>query len=215
MRSNEQAFFSRGELIVSVRYFPCLSMSKASPGCSSRMESTGRLKAVCMTGRSDATTTTSSSACQKAGRSPHGSRIENISPLPVTPQMTYPPSHAGLVLRRTLATSIRSSMARVSSVPCSPSAFSRSCILSASRSRRCPICSSMIYVSAYWRGCWPCPVISSKISSTLVRLKFPQRHKFFTLQLSRRKTGWTYDNPDFPVVLYRKCPIYNSPAKGV
>ena len=134
--SKEHARFFCGGSICDRLTSPEARITIACPGSSSLICSASRSKAVCSTGRSLANTRTSSSSYQNAGRIPHGSRIENISPLPVIPQITKPPSHSGADVLKTLRISMFSSMNRVMSFPCK--SFSNAILKrrSLSRSRR-------------------------------------------------------------------------------
>ncbi len=118
------------------------------PGCSSLISSTEHSK---QSGSPDV---------RKQEQQSHhpDTRMQDVSPrvtdcerftAPVNPQMTYPPSHSRLEVRNTFAKSIcllynGDSHAR------KPSASARLNTRSTSRSRRCPTCSNMIYVSAYY-----------------------------------------------------------------
>ena len=86
--SNEQGAYVRGPMIWRRESSPRRLTKIASPGATSWMSSASMLNVVCSTGRSEAMANTSPSLYQNAGRIPHGSRMQNISPEPVTPQST-------------------------------------------------------------------------------------------------------------------------------
>ena len=137
-----------------------------------------------------------------------------MSPEPVAPQMTYPPSQAGEAF---FSTSFMFMLSSIAIPSCGSSRVSRNSRYMRwfSRSRAYPSCSRSTMESEYMRGCWPFFTIDLKISSTLVMLKLPHIIRFLDLQLLRLRNGCTYDMPLFPVVEYLRWPMYISPTKGV
>ena len=88
MRSKLQGVCSAESRTAVTSLVPSRLMMRASPGCSSFTSAVTALKAVWMTGRSEAATMTSSSSYQKQGRMPLGSRAMKASPVPTMPPIT-------------------------------------------------------------------------------------------------------------------------------